>query len=323
MPDGTVPASDVMARIKVAATAPGRTRLWMIGGAVAVVALLVFAATLIIGGAGKVHTENAYIRADISVLSAEVQGYVSAVRVSDNARVKTGDPLVEIDSADYQAAVARAKANLARAKAQLAAGYAERQRAAADYGRYGKLARQGIFSRSGMDAIRATSQQADANTAAALAEVEAAKADLATAELNLKRTIVRAPVDGMIGNRVVQTGQLVRPGVQLLSVVPMRDVYVIANFKETQITKMVAGQTVDLKVDAFPKLKLTGVVDSFSPASGSQFSLLPQDTATGNFTKITQRVPVKIKLDMTPEAQGLLRPGLSVVATVDTKSASR
>jgi membrane fusion protein (multidrug efflux system) len=295
----------------------------MIGGAIALVAILAFAAHLMIGGAGKVHTDNAYIRADISVLSAEVQGYVRAVRVKDNAQVKAGDPLVEIDPSDYEARVAFAKANLARAEAQLAAGNAERQRASADYGRYGKLAHQGIFSSSGMDAIRAAARQADATTAAAYADMQAAKADLETAELNLKRTIIRAPVDGVIGNRVVQPGQLVRPGVQLLSVVPLRDVYIVANFKETQITKMRAGQEVAIKVDAYPHLKLTGAVDSFSPASGSQFSLLPQDTATGNFTKITQRVPVKIKIDMTPEAQGLLRPGLSVVATVDTKSAAR
>jgi len=114
----------------------------------------------------------------------------------------------------------------------------------------------------------------------------------------------------------------VRPGVQLLSVVPLGAVYVIANFKETQLTHMHPGQKVALKVDAYPDLKLSGVVDSLAPASGSQFSILPQDTATGNFTKIAQRVPVKIALVMTPAAAGLLRPGLSVVATVDTRSAA-
>jgi membrane fusion protein (multidrug efflux system) len=317
MPDGSVPTDDVLSR---AAAGANRRRMIFALAAFVALAALVLAVSAFIAGAGKVHTDNAYIRADISVLSAEVQGYVRAVRVNDNQPVKAGDPLVEIDPSDYEARVAYAKAALARAKAQLASGAAERSRASADYARYGRLTQQGIYSRAGMDAIRASAAQAAASTEAAAAEIQAAKADLETAELNLQRTIVRAPVDGVIGNRVVQPGQLVRPGVQLLSVVPLRDVYVIANFKETQITAMRPGQKAAIKVDAFPNLKLDGVVDSFSPASGSQFSILPQDTATGNFTKITQRVPVKIRLAMTPEAQGLLRPGLSVVATVDTKA---
>ena len=319
MPDGSVPTDDVLSRF-TAAAGSGRRRIFIGVAALVAIAALIFAANAFISGAGKVHTDNAYVRADISVLSAEVQGYVRAVRVNDNQQVKAGDGLVEIDPSDYEARVAYAKAALQRAQAQLASGYAEKERASADFARYGRLTQEGIFSTSGMDAVRASARQADATTAAASADVEAAKADLATAELNLTRTIVRAPVDGVIGNRVVQPGQLVRPGVQLLSVVPLHEVYVIANFKETQLTKMRPGQKVAIKVDAFPNLKLTGVVDSVSPASGSQFSILPQDTATGNFTKITQRVPVKVRLDMTAQAEGLLRPGLSVVAIVDTKS---
>ena len=315
MPDGE--NTDAMARLRSAAGSAS-PRVWFQRAGVALAVVLALGAGLLYANRGKQHTDNAYVRADISILSAEVQGYVAQVLVQDNAHVKAGDPLVRIEAADYNARVAHAQAALARAHAQLASGFAERQRAAADLGRYTRLKRSGFYSVSGLDALRAQSQQAQAATASSNADIAAAKADLETAKLDLARTIVRAPVDGVIGNRVVMPGQLVRPGVQLLSVVPLHDVYVLANFKETQLANMRAGQPVEIKVDAYPSLKLKGVVDSMAPASGSQFSLLPQDTATGNFTKITQRVPVKVKLDMTPEAQGLLRPGLSVEVSVDT-----
>jgi len=116
----------------------------------------------------------------------------------------------------------------------------------------------------------------------------------------------------------VRVGQLVRPGVQVMAIVPVSDVFVVANFKETQLARMRPGQKVRLKVDAFPDLKIEGRVESLAPASGAQFSIVPTDTATGNFTKIVQRVPVKIAIAATPEARALLRPGLSVEAVVDT-----
>jgi membrane fusion protein (multidrug efflux system) len=317
LPDGSV--AHPLERIRLAVAKPRGARFYAFLAA-GVLALIVITVSLMFAAnAHRERTDNAYVRADISVLSAEVQGYVRAVRVTDNQTVKAGDPLVEIDPSDYSAGVERARANLEKAQAQLDADLAEQKRAGADYGRYQPLARSGLVSASGIAALRADAQRTSAAAEASRANVAAAKADLQTAQTGLSRTIVRAPIDGVIGNRVVQPGQLVRPGVQLLSVVPLTDVYVVANFKETQLHDMRAGQPVTVKVDAYPDLKLDGVVDSLAPASGSQFSILPQDTATGNFTKITQRVPVKTKLKLTPEAAGLLRPGLSVVAVVDTK----
>jgi membrane fusion protein (multidrug efflux system) len=157
------------------------------------------------------------------------------------------------------------------------------------------------------------------DVAAAAALVKAAEADLAAAQLNMERTRIIAPIDGVVGDRTVRVGQLVRSGAQLMAIVPVSDVYVVANFKETQLAKMRPGQKVHVKVDAFPDLKIQGTVTSLAPASGSQFSIVPTDTATGNFTKIVQRVPVKIALEIAPEARGLLRPGLSVEAVVDTR----
>jgi membrane fusion protein (multidrug efflux system) len=140
------------------------------------------------------------------------------------------------------------------------------------------------------------------------------------AELNLSYTTITAAVDGTVGARSLRVGQFVQAGTQLMAVVPLHAVYVVANFKETQLTRVRDGQAVEIEVDSFPGVKLTGHVDSLSPASGLEFALLPPDNATGNFTKIVQRIPVKIALDDSALA-GLLRPGMSVVSVIDTKMA--
>lgn len=349
-----------------------RTLQMVVGGLLAIV--LAIAGHWLLVGRWEQKTDNAYVRADISIVAPKVEGYVTAVKVDDNQAVKAGDVLVQIDDADYKAALARAQANLARAKAQagasvaasrgagarvgqqgsqiaqaqaaLAAAQAEQARLAADRQRFGALADKGLVAPARLEQIDAQAKAAAANARAAAAElafqraqtgvlsssrasaggdaaaaaaaVKAAEADLAVAKLNLERTRIVAPIDGVVGDRSVRVGQLVRSGVQLMAIVPVSDVYVVANFKETQLRKMRPGQKVTLKVDAFPDLKLEGRVTSLAPASGAQFSLVPTDTATGNFTKIVQRVPVKIAVALTEESRGLLRPGLSVEAVVDT-----
>lgn len=170
-------------------------------------------------------------------------------------------------------------------------------------------------------ALDAASKQVDLLNA----EVAQAKATLAhdqavehQAELNLSYATITAPVDGTIGNRTLRTGQYVQAGTQLMSVVPVEAVYVIANYKETQLTDVHPGQPVDLEVDMFPGRAYHGHVDSLAPASGQEFALLPPDNATGNFTKVVQRIPVKIMLDG-DAANGDLRPGMSVQPSIDTK----
>jgi membrane fusion protein, multidrug efflux system len=151
---------------------------------------------------------------------------------------------------------------------------------------------------------------------AALA-VQKALADLA--RINLRYTRITAPVDGMVGQRQVQDGQYLSAGTQVVSIVPLPNIWVIANYKETQMTRVRIGQPARVTVDAFPGRVLNGHVDSWSPASGAQFSLLPPDNATGNFTKVVQRIPVKIVLDPDPVLNDLLRPGMSVIPTIDTR----
>ena len=177
------------------------------------------------------------------------------------------------------------------------------------------LARVGISrAESEVAAAVAAVASADARVAAAQARVE-------SAEVNTGRAEIRAPVAGIIANKTVSEGQMLNPGQQTMAIVPVDKAYVVANFKETQVGRMRPGQAVELKFDAYPDLKVKGVVDSLAPASGAQFSLIPQDTATGNFTKIVQRIPVRIALSPEALATGLMRPGLSVEATVTVKPA--
>ncbi|MGV1795381.1 HlyD family secretion protein, partial [Rhizobium sp. A37_96] len=153
----------------------------------------------------------------------------------------------------------------------------------------------------------------------AAAQRDRAAAAVQQAELNLSYTNIVAAVDGTVGARSIRVGQYVTSGTQLMAVVPLHSVYVVANFKETQLTYVRPGQSVEIKVDSFPDVAIKGHVDSVSPASGLEFSLLPPDNATGNFTKIVQRIPVKIVID-DEHLAGLLRSGMSVEPEVDTKA---
>ncbi len=176
-----------------------------------------------------------------------------------------------------------------------------------------------------------------ANLASALKQVDLLKAEIvqanaalaraqaqqSQAELNLEYTSIVAPIDGVVGNRSLRIGQFVQAGTQLMSVVPVAGAYVVANFKETQLTDVRKGQPVEIAVDTFPGQIVHGHVDSIAPASGQEFALLPPDNATGNFTKVVQRIPVKIALDLDSSSAVELRPGMSVIPTVETKSQAR
>jgi membrane fusion protein (multidrug efflux system) len=161
-----------------------------------------------------------------------------------------------------------------------------------------------------------------AQIAQARAQVEAAQANLKQVGLDLRDTTIYSPIKGRVGDRTVRVGQYVQPGTRLLTVVPVQNVYLEANFKETQVGRMRVGQPATLHVDALHGVDLHGVVESFSPGTGAQFALLPPENATGNFTKIVQRVPVRIRLETGPETRRVLLPGLSVTVDVDTRSAS-
>ena len=154
------------------------------------------------------------------------------------------------------------------------------------------------------------------------ADLEATKATLASAKLKLGYTKISAPFDGVVGERQVQPGDYVNIGTNLINVVPLPKVYVIANYKETQLTHVAPGQPVEITVDSFPREKLRGKVERIAPATGAQVALLPPDNATGNFTKVVQRIPVRIQLDDNQPLLARLVPGMSVVTSIDTKAAN-
>jgi membrane fusion protein (multidrug efflux system) len=229
-----------------------------------------------------------------------------------------------------------------QAEAQKRSAGAELNLATRAFDRRKELIRTNAVSQAQLDESDAARSRAEAGVSAASASVEAQQqriAVLATqrqaavaavaqaqaardvAQIDLDNTVVRAPVGGVVGNRQVRIGRLVAPGVSLLDIVPIDDLWVVANFKETQIEQIRPGQRVDVTIDGYPNETLEGVVDSFAPGSGSAFSLLPTDNATGNFVRVVQRVPVKIRLLGRP-LSGRLVPGLSARVAIDRGSGS-
>jgi membrane fusion protein (multidrug efflux system) len=306
-------------------------------------------------------TDDAYVKADSTIIAPKVSGYIADVAVSDNEPVKAGQLLARIDDRDFKTALDQAQADVAASEAavhnldaqielqqpvirqqaaEVDAAEANLKFAQQERTRYDELMKSGAGTVQRAQqtdaALRASDAQLQQDKAAliaankkievlaterakAVAQLNHARAVQQQAALNLSYTGITAPVDGTVGARSLRVGQYVQAGTQLMAVVPLDAVYVVANFKETQLTYVRNGQPVELRIDSFPGRKLRGHVDSLSPASGLEFALLPPDNATGNFTKIVQRVPVKIVLD-NQSLTGLLRPGMSAEPTIDTKA---
>jgi len=308
-------------------------------------------------------TDDAYVKADSTIIAPKVSGYIAEVLVSDNEPVKAGQSLARIDDRDFRTALNQAKADVAASEAavrnldaqiQLQEPLIQQQAAEVDAAeanmkfaqeertRYDELMKSGSGTvqraqqtdatlraqtaqlqqgKAGLIAANKKIEVLATERAKAVAQLDHARAVEQQAALNLSYTQISAPVEGTVGARSLRVGQYVQAGTQLMAVVPLDSVYVVANFKETQLTHVRNGEPVELRVDSFHGTKLKGHVDSLSPASGLEFALLPPDNATGNFTKIVQRVPVKIVLD-DHNLKGLLRPGMSAEPTVNTKAAA-
>src|SRR6516162_2796772 len=306
-------------------------------------------------------SDDAYVKADSTIVAPKVSGYLAEVLVADNEPVKAGQLLARIDDRDFRTALDQARADVAVADAavhnldaqielqqpiikqqaaEVDAAEANLKFAQQERTRYDDLMKSGSGTvqraqqtdaalraqtaqlqqgRAGLDAANKKIEVLSSERAKAVAQLARARAVEQQAALNLSYTQITAAVEGTVGARSLRVGQYVQAGTQLMAVVPLDAVYVVANFKETQLTHVRDGQPVELRVDSFHSTKLRGHVDSLSPASGLEFALLPPDNATGNFTKIVQRVPVKIVLD-DQSLTGLLRPGMSAEPTVDTKA---
>ena len=287
-----------------------------------------YVAEVLVGDNQHVEAGQVLVRLDDADQKARLAQAEAALAA---AQAAVGD--VDARAAQEQATVAARAAAVSQAEAQASL-------ARAEVDRYGKLAEQGWVSAQRIQTQRATAATADAGVAQAraaltaeqrssavlganrsqtLASVEQARAAVEEARTALDRTVIRAPSAGVVGARSVRAGQYVTPGRQLLSIVPLAQTYVVANFKETQLGRLRLGQTVEITADAFKGAPLHGRIDSFAPATGSEFALIPVENATGNFTKITQRVPVRILVERRA-GEPMLRPGLSVEVKVDLKS---
>jgi membrane fusion protein (multidrug efflux system) len=317
------------------------------------------------GGAGWQTTNDAYLQADLTPISAKVGGYLRELPVQDYERVHKDQVIAQLVDDDYRAAVAQAQASIESATAQAEALKAQQELQLAtiqaaravvaattavvaqndrDVARQERLLQTGSSSIEAREKLETTRAQLNAQLAQnraqasaaerqlpvlqaqlqqSQAQLAAAQAALVVAKLNLSYTTITATQSGVIGQRQVKPGQLVGAGTQVTTLSPVPNVWVIANYKETQITHMAVGQKAEITVDSFPGHKLRGHLLAFSPASGAEFALLPPDNATGNFTKVVQRIAIKIVID---DADGLadrLVPGMSVEARVDARDGKR
>ncbi|MGY3617515.1 HlyD family secretion protein [Bradyrhizobium sp. USDA 10063] len=345
-----------------AAPKPAKRKFVMMG----VLGLLALAAIgygvyWFVAGRFYISTDDAYVRANNTMLGARVSGHLAAILPADNSIVRAGDVIFRIDDGDYRIAADAARSKIAtqqatierigrqvtalesaveQAQAQLVSAEANLKRAGLDFDRQQALSTKGFASRATFEVSEASRDQGVAAVKSAQAAYDAARdnvevtraqqnearatlaelqTQLAKAERDLDFATVRAPVDGTFSNRLVNVGDFIQAGQRLGNVVPLDDVFIDANYKETQLKRIRPGQSVTISVDAYGHRKFKGVVDSISPAAGSVFTLLPPDNATGNFTKIVQRLPVRIRVPKSVARQNLLRAGMSVYTTVDTR----
>ncbi|WP_158918455.1 HlyD family secretion protein [Caulobacter sp. S45] len=246
--------------------------------------------------------------AEEQLAGSQVRAAQTAIAASDAQNARASADQKRYDNLAGSGAVADHEVDVAHATAVAARSDADHSRA------------EFLVSRNQASVVQARRPNLQAALAQAIAGVARAKAALDLARQDQGHALIRAPIDGVVGDRQAQVGDYVQPGTRLLTLVPTQALYVTANFKETQTARMLVGQPATVKVDALAGRRLTGHVESFAPGSGSEFSLLPFEPGTGNFTKIVQRVPVRIHLDPGQSGLGRLRPGLSVTATVDLQS---
>ena len=264
----------------------------------------VFLAVYIINGLTRIGTDDAYITGRIHNIAPKIPGTIKVVNIEDNQSVKKGDVLVEVDPVDYELRVNEARAAVGVREATFEQAVRDKKRAVALY-------RDKVFSQERYE---------NASTAYSLAkaQLKAARAQLKIAQQNLEYTKIYSPSDGYVTSKAVEEGNQVQPGQPLLAVLALDDIWVIANYKETQLKNVKSGQRVQIKVDTYSGKVFTGRVDSIMAGTGAAFSLFPPENALGNYVKVVQRVPVKIVFDKTTDNSQALRIGMSCVPTIIT-----
>jgi membrane fusion protein (multidrug efflux system) len=272
----------------------------LIGVGVVAIALVAY---LVVTHLMVISTDNAQVHAHTVLIAPKVSGFVAKVNVVEGQEVKEGEVLVEIDERDFQNALRQVRGDLTSIEART-------RDADRSFKRISSLFSSGAVSQQQFDTASTAFSEANA-------KLEAVRAQVAQAELNVENTKIKAPSDGFIARRSVEVGQLAGAGTPLIGFVDGRERWIEANFKETDIADLKIGAKVDVSIDAVPGKDFHGKVQSVSAATGSTFTLLPPDNATGNFTKVVQRVPVKIVLEQLSAADtAALRAGLSAVVHV-------
>ncbi len=298
-----------------------------------------------------ISTDDAFIDGHVFQISAREAGHVSAVYVNDNQYVRKGELLISLDQSDFKTQVQNSAAAVKQAENDIASNYAKLDSANAqvtlvksqlelaenNLERGAALFKRGIISKQDLDTLTTNRNVAKAQLRDAQENVRKAKADIGLmvkggedatvaqkkaeldqAKLNLSYTEVRAPADGYITRKSVEPGNNLSPGQPLMALVSLGDIWVTANYKESQLTHVRPGEKVEFTVDAFPGRVFRGKVDSIMAGTGAAFSLLPPENATGNYVKVVQRIPVKIVIDQSSDPRHLLRVGMSVVPTIHT-----
>jgi len=283
--------------------------------------------------------DHAWVKAGQPLLQIDDRTY--------RAQLEQAQAAVALRQADIEAAQAGLdgyRAQLAQSRTQVTSAAVQLKFANAEVARFAPLAASGADTHEHQEQLQQQRDQAKAQYEAAMAQVTSAQSQIAAGEAQLEQaraglkqaqanvdqaqvavedTRLSAAIDGRVGDKTVQVGQFLSAGMRTMTIVPIHALYLTANYKETQVGLMREGQPVEIEVDALPDASLHGRVDSLSPGTGAQFALLPPENATGNFTKVVQRVPVRIRVEAGPEARKVLVPGMSVTATVDTRSAKQ
>ena len=289
---------------------------WAILAAVGIVVAGVFVERYL---ASFEKTDDAQVDGNASIVASRIAGTVVAVRVEDNDRVSRDEPLVELDPTDDRVALDQAEASLEQARTQrVAEARANARIARVDLGRSRKLVESGALPQQDLDTHQATADARAAEVAASHAAVGVARAAVEQARLNLAYTRIAAPVAGIVAQKQVNVGDRVQPAQELLAIVQVDDLWITANYKETQLRRMREGLRADVHVDALGQT-FRGHVESLPGASGARFSLLPPENATGNYVKVVQRLPVRIRLEPGQANMNRLRPGMSVEPKVSLR----
>lgn len=311
-------------------------------GIALVVVITAVVTTMYMTGRGKETTNDAQLEAHIVNVAARIPGQVQKLLVHDNQSIKAGDPIIELDRQELEARLSAAEADLSVARSGVEAGESDVSAALSrlklaeiELGRSRKLNREGVLAKAELDTSANAYDQAKAaydqsvarlgstkkggSLGAAVAKVQQAEASLALAKLNLSYTTVVAPIDGIVSRRSVELGQMVSPMSPLLALVDLNDVWIVANFKEDQLEDIRLGQKARVRVDSYRSKIFEAEVSSIGAATGSKFSLIPPDNASGNFVKVVQRVPVLLKFKDLKQSDLAVRPGMSADVTIYTK----